>query len=71
MGSNKFNDDSITSLSDPIELIYYDQLANQTDPIFLTVRKEERLGVSSNGECRKLSQETFKYLFYVINLCVP
>ena len=28
-------------LKDPIELVYYDQLANQSDPIFLTIRQPE------------------------------
>ena len=37
----------MTSFNNPNELVYYDQLANQNDPIFLTIRKQESWDLSS------------------------
>ena len=37
----------MTSFNNPNELVYYDQLANQNDPIFLTIYKQESWDLSS------------------------
>ena len=45
--STKVQSNDMTHFNDPIELVYYDQLANQIDPIFLTIRKQESWDLSS------------------------
>ena len=47
------NSRAIHSFNKPVELVYYDQLANQIDPIFLTVRREESWELSSNEKQAK------------------
>ena len=36
-------------IDDPVNLVYYDQLGNQDDPIFLTIGKPEQKSIHPEG----------------------